>query len=420
MTHALLAPTKSRRPTRRRRMMAEAGGSDLWLLTAVVALTLLGLVVVYSATYALSYMNTETVTQQPDVAAVVTSPAAPDVPIPESRATARGTTTWYLYRQGTWVALGLGLMVFCWALDYRVWQKLSLPLMGLTILALLALFVVGKTSFGATRWLVAGGSVQPAEAAKLVTILYVAHWASSKGERIRSVEVGLIPFGILIGTVCGLILMQPSFSTALLVGAVATTMFFIAGADLKQLLITGLAAGGMLFIIVQKASYRVARLQTWKDPWDTEMGGGYQTVQVLYALARGGIFGQGLGTTEDKMLYVPAAHTDAIMAILGQEMGLVAGLVVLALFLVIAFRGFRIASTAPDAFGTVLASGLTCWITYQALFNISVITNTIPNTGIPMPFISFGGSGLVSILAGVGMLLSISRMSGKLQAEGQA
>lgn len=370
-------------------MMAEAGGSDLWLLTAVLALTILGLVVVYSATYALSYMNFE------------------------------GPTTWYLYRQGTWAALGLGLMLFCWALDYRIWQKLSLPLMGLTLLALLALFVVGKTSFGATRWLVAGGSVQPSEAAKVVTIIYVAHWASSKGERIRSVEVGLVPFGIMIGAVCGLILMQPSFSTALLVGAVATTMFFIAGADLKQLLITGTAAGGMLLVIVQKASYRVARLATWKNPWETEMGGGFQTVQVLYALARGGLVGQGLGTTKDKMLDVPAAHTDAIMAILGQEMGLIAGLIVLGLFLVIAFRGFRIASLAPDSFGAVLASGLTCWLAYQALFNMAVITNTLPNTGIPMPFISFGGSALVAELTGIGMLLSISRVSGKGRPQGQ-
>ena len=381
MAQASLSTRSRNAPSRR--AAEQAGGSDLWLLTAVVALTLLGLVVVYSATYALSYMNFE------------------------------GPRTWYLNRQLLWAGLGVAMLALTWWLDYRVWKKLSIWLMFGIIGVLAAMFVIGQTSFGATRWLLAGGSVQPSEAAKLITIIYVAHWASSKGDRLRTLEAGLVPFGLMIGTVCGLILMQPSFSTALLVGAVATTMFFIAGADLKQLAITGGAAGGVLYFIARSAAYRMERIVTWQDPWAAEMGGGFQTVQVLYALARGGLFGQGLGTTKDRMLDVPAAHTDAIFAILAQEMGLVTCLIVLGLYLLLAYRGYRIAANAQDGFGAVLAIGLTCWLTYQALFNIAVITNTLPNTGIPLPFLSFGGSGLVVALTGVGILLSISRRSGR-------
>ncbi len=281
--------------------------------------------------------------------------------------------------------------------------------MGITVLILLAMVFIGQASFGAARWLLAGGSVQPAEAAKLATIIYVAHWASSKEERIRSVEVGLIPFGILIGSVCGLILMQPSFSTALLVGAVATTMFFVAGADLKQLLITGLAAAVGLYVIATSAAYRLERLTAFQDPFTHEQDAGYQTTQVLYALARGGLFGEGLGTSKGNVPTLPAGHTDAILAIVGQELGLAACLGVLLLFTFLAHRGFRIAANAQDSFGTVLATGITCWLLYQALFNVAVVTNSVPPTGIPMPFISFGGSGLVTALAGVGLLLSISR-----------
>lgn len=357
--------------------------SDLWLLAAVIALCTLGLLMVYSATFTLSYINFGS------------------------------DSSIYVKRQATWILVGCVALIVFWRIDYRLFKKFSTMIMAVTLLVLFAIFFIGNTAFGANRWLLAGGSIQPSEAAKIATIIYVAHWASSKEERIERVDMGLIPFGILIGTVCGLILMQPSFSTALLLGSVATTMFFIAGADLKQLLITGLAASVVLYLIAQGAAYRQDRIAAFQDPFGTQDSVGYQTSQVLYALARGGLTGEGLGTSHGNLPHLPAGHTDTILAIIGQELGLIACIMILFLFLFLAYRGFSIANNAPDSFGSVLASGITCWLLYQALFNIAVVTNSIPPTGIALPFISFGGSGMVTALAGIGMLLSISRAEAK-------
>lgn len=366
----------------KKRNEANLPRSDWWLIVTVMALIMLGLLMVYSSTYKISYY-----------------------------VTSDQTTTTYLYRQAQWVGLGSLVLLCCWRIDYRIWQRWSTIFMIgiLFVLLALPLSFIGKESFGASRWLVAGGSVQPSEAAKLITVIYVAHWASSKGERLQSVQMGLIPFGVLIGIVCGLIMIQPSFSAGLLVGMVATTMFFIAGADLKQLMIAGSISALMLFLIGISAAYRLKRFQAFIDPFGTEDGVGYQTAQVLYSLARGGILGEGLGTSKGNVPALPAGHTDFIFAIIGQELGLLFCLLVLGLFLFLGYRGFRIAINAPDAFGMVLACGLTSWFLYQALMNIAVVTNSIPPTGIPLPFISFGGSGMVTALAGVGLLLSISR-----------
>lgn len=319
----------------------------------------------------------------------------------------------YVKRQAIWILVGCVALIVFWRIDYRFFKKFSTMIMAVTLLMLFAIFFIGNTAFGANRWLLAGGSVQPSEAAKIATIIYIAHWASSKEERIETVDMGLIPFGILIGTVCGLILMQPSFSTALLLGTVATTMFFIAGADLKQLFITIFAASIVLYLIAQGASYRQDRITAFQDPFGTQHSVGYQTTQVLYALARGGLTGEGLGTSHGNLPHLPAGHTDTILAIIGQELGLIVCIIILMLFLFLAYRGFNIARTAPDSFGSVLASGITCWLLYQALFNVAVVTNSIPPTGIALPFISFGGSGMVTALAGIGILLSISRAETK-------
>jgi cell division protein FtsW len=335
---------------------------------------------VYSATYALSYMNSD------------------------------GATRFSFFeRQIMWVSIGAAAMLVCWWIDYRHWQKVSTIFILGIVAVLFLLFLIGQTEFGAQRWLVEGGSVQPSELAKLATIIYVAHWASSKGDKISSLNAGLIPFGVLIGLICGLIVLQPSFSTALIVGSVAATMFLVAGADLRQFFVTGLIGAVVIFFLATAADYRQDRIAVFQDPFGDPTGAGYQTTQVLTALARGGWVGEGLGTSKGNAPQLPAGHTDLIMAIVGQELGLLATVGVIVAFLFLAWRGFRVANTAPDGFGTVLATGLTCWFLYQALLNIGVVTNTIPPTGIPLPFISYGGSGTVTALAGTGILLSISK-----------
>lgn len=366
--------------TRSERSVGEEGyvlRSDYLLLLSVLALLTIGLLMVYSSTYALGYINYD-------------------------------DAAWYLRRQGMWALLGLASMLIVWRIDYRLWQRFSVPLMGVTILMLVLLLIFGRPGLGAQRWLL-GRSVQPAELAKLTVVLYIAHWASSKGDRIRQLDAGLIPFGVIVGTICGLILLQPDYSTAILIAVTAAVMFFIAGADLAQFVIGGLIAMTTLVTIATRAEYRMDRIEAFLNPFEQSSSTGYQITQTLIALASGGVLGQGLGSSRGDLGVLPLGHSDSIFAILGQELGLVMGLVVLGLYLFFGYRGFRIGANAADGFGTVLACGITCWILLQAIMNVAVVTNTIPFTGIPLPFISVGGSSLVVGLTGVGFLLSVSR-----------
>ncbi|MFQ5460942.1 MAG: FtsW/RodA/SpoVE family cell cycle protein, partial [Anaerolineae bacterium] len=288
------------------------------------------------------------------------------------------------------------------------WRRLGVPMMIATLVMLVAILALGSERYGGQRWAVAGGSVQPSEIAKLTMVLFIADWLSLKREQVRDFSLGLVPFASITGTVCGLILLQPDFSTAVLVGAVASAMYFVAGADLRHMFKAGAVATMALGAIMLRAPYRLERWQTFLNPEADPTGGGFQILQALHAIMRGGLFGVGLGNGQNKHL-IPAPHTDAVFAVLGEEMGLVGCLAVVALFAIVAWRGYRIAAGAPDMFGLLLAVGITSWITLQALVNVAVVTAVMPFTGIPLPWISFGGSSLVSCMAGVGMLLNISR-----------
>ena len=277
--------------------------------------------------------------------------------------------------------------------------------------------VIGSDRFGGQRWLL-NGSIQPGELAKLAVIIYIADWLSSKGARIRHVTYGLIPFAILLGFVTGLIVLQPDFSTAVLIAITAVAMFFIAGGDLWQMIASGVLGGATFALLITRSEYRLARITSFLNPMGDQLGSNYQVRQILIALGSGGVTGLGLGASRQKFGYIPASHTDGIFAILGEELGLIGCLVVIALFALLAYRGFRIAIAAPDAFGTVLAAGVTCSLIFQALINIAVVTATAPFTGIPLPFISFGGSSLVISMTGVGLLLAVSR--GTLPEEEQS
>jgi cell division protein FtsW len=282
-------------------------------------------------------------------------------------------------------------------------------LMAVTLLLLVLVLVIGTVRFGGQRWLL-NGSIQPSEFCKLAIVIYIADWLSSKGVQIRRVSYGLIPFAILLGIITALIVMQRDLGTAVLIVATALVMFFIAGGNLWQLLLSMLLGAGTFIALIARTPYRMARITAFMDPLHSDpLGDSYQIRQILIALGSGGLTGLGLGASRQKFGYIPASHTDGIFAILGEELGLIGCLVVIGLFAFLAYRGFRIAMAAVDPFGMVLASGVTCSLIIQAIVNIGVVTATLPFTGVPLPLISFGGSSVIVSMASLGLLLAVSR-----------
>jgi cell division protein FtsW len=355
------------------------------LVLAVAGLVIVGLMMVYSATFDWSYQ-------------------------------AHRDSFRIASRQFLWVGLSLVAMVVVAAVPYDWWQSMAVPIMVGGLLLLILVLIAGEDRFGARRSFF-DGSVQPSELVKLVMLIYVAAWLASKGEQIRDVTYGLIPFAVLIGLVAGLIVMQPDVSTAVLVVLTALAMFFFAGADIFQLAVGGAIGGVTFLLLVNQLPHARHRIDEYLAVWHDPELLGYHMQQALIALGSGGLFGVGLGQGQQKFGYLPTPHTDSIFAVLGEELGFVGCLVVIALFFLLAYRGFKIAREAPDAFAALLACGITCWLTFQALINVAVMTGLIPFTGVALPFISSGGSAMLASLSGVGLLLSISR--GKRTGKGR-
>jgi cell division protein FtsW len=352
------------------------------LLLAVMALTAIGIVMVYSSSSVRSYFNSA-------------DPAAQGL------------------EQLVWAGIGLVGLVVAMRLDFRHLRYLAIPFYVITLALLVAVLVpgIGSEINGSRRWIVipGAGSLQPAEFAKLAIVLYLAHWLDRRGKQARSFWNGLIPFGMLVAPGFFLIAMEPDLGTAGVYVIVAVSIFFMAGANLLYLTAIGAGVMAAAWLMISSTSYQMERVQTFLDPFRDPLGAGYNTVQALMALALGGITGLGLGESRMKFLYLPAPSTDFIFAIIGEEWGLVGTLTVLALFVVIAYQGYRIAITAPDTFSGLVACGLTTWLVVQAFINLAVVTALMPVTGIPLPFISAGGSALTINLAAIGILLSISR-----------
>ncbi len=270
------------------------------------------------------------------------------------------------------------------------------------------MLLVGDRIFGATRGFYEG-SFQPSEVAKLAAILYIAHWLYSKGEKIKLVNYGLIPFSVITGLICALIVRQPDLSTAILIALISFTMFFVAGADWKQFGFVIIVAGSIFLLLMVTLPHAAQRVDDYTTAIRNPELAGWHVQQALIALARGGLFGVGLGESTQKFGPLPAAHTDGAFAILGEELGLAGAMLVVGLMVLMTIRGFRVATLARDSFGFLLAVGISCWMAYQALINIAVITAVIPFTGMPLPFLSYGGSSLLVTLLGVGILLNVSR-----------
>ncbi|MDW8326106.1 MAG: putative peptidoglycan glycosyltransferase FtsW [Anaerolineales bacterium] len=354
---------------------------DMPLLLTVGALLLFGLMMVYSTTFDWAYVD-------------YGNPAA------------------LFLRQLQWVALGLFLMFIVARLPYRLWQRLAVPLMLATIAALVLVLVLGASRFNAQRSFF-GGSVQPSELAKFATIVYLAVWLSSKGDKIRALGYGLIPFGIIVGILAGLILLQPDLSAAVTIVVIATLMFFIAGADMLQMGLVAVLGSGTVWVLFQLpisiavtgrqrlADYLIGLQDLTQASWHVQM--------AASAFVNGGLFGRGLGAGHQKFGFLPTSHTDSIFAVIGEELGLFGCLMVIALFALLAWRGFRIAARSRDPLGALLAAGIICWVVFEALVNAAVMVGALPFAGNALPFISYGGSNLVMVLIAMGVLLSISR-----------
>lgn len=360
------------------------GHADYWLLGFVTVLVVIGLQAVYSATFALA------ITEYHNV-------------------------FYFLMRQAMGAALGVVLLLAFMSIDYRWWRFLS-PFIFVSALVSLVLVIMpgfSSTQYGASRWLQIGPlpAVQPSEFMKVAMILLLAAWLSSSSRRVADFKTGLLPIAGVVGVVSFLIMRQPDFGTVLVIILTAGTMYFLAGASLSTLtiiVISGLAGGAFL---ISTAAYRAERWQSFLNPWQDPQGTGFHIIQLLIALGTGGITGLGIGASRQKFFYVPGAHTDGIFAIIGEELGFIGCMIVILLFAAVIYRGARIVQHAPDRFGALLASGIVGWIAYQTLINIGGITQAIPLTGIPLPFISYGGSSLAATMAAVGILLSISRYS---------
>jgi cell division protein FtsW len=318
----------------------------------------------------------------------------------------------FLKRQIAWLSFGFLLMHLTSRLDYTLWKKLSIPMLACMLLLLVMVLVpsLGVAVKGARRWLRWGPiSVQPAEMIKLVAVIYMAAYLAKKKDKITLFRVGLLPALIVIGLLSGLVLLEPDLGTVVVLGLVTVGMCFLAGARVSHLLALGLGAIPVVLVLVLGSSYRRQRLMTFLAPWKDASDAGFQITQSFLSFGSGGPFGVGLGEGKQKLYFLPEAHTDFVLALVGEELGLIGTATVILLFAFFVWRGFQIAARARMPFGRYLGMGITLLIGGQALVNAAVVTGLLPTKGLTLPFVSYGGSSLVVSLIGVGILLSISR-----------
>jgi len=308
------------------------------------------------------------------------------------------------------VVIALIAMVFFAVIDYRFWKRLSVWLLLGTIGALIAVLLFGDDTFGARRSLI-GGRFQPSELAEFTVVVYMAAWLGARNTRIKSFIFGLIPFGMLVGIIAGLIALQPDLSSAAVIVLIAASMFFLSGARIPHLLLAGISAISAAILFVQTQPYAQSRVASYSAALLDPTQANYHTQQAIIAFLNGGWFGVGLGQSQQKFGFLPAPHTDSVFAVIGEELGVLGASLVVVLFIAFVIRGFQIASKAIDPFGSLLAVGFTLWVAIQALLNIAVMTALIPSSGLPLPFISYGGSALLVLMVGVGMMLSVSRIA---------
>ncbi len=320
----------------------------------------------------------------------------------------------FLKMEILWVGIGLVAMIISMRIDLRYLRQWAKPALFLAIALLVMVKIpgLGRRVNGADRWIGLGPlSIQPSEVIKLAMILVMAHILAIDPHKIRSFRKGVLPILGLLGLIAGLIMLQPDLGTTLAIGGTTFFMLIAAGARVGHLLTLGGVALGLVVAAIAAAPYRMRRILAFLDPWADPSGKGYQTIQALLALGPGGLFGLGLGQSKQKFLYLPENHTDFIFAMIGEELGFVGATLVVMLFFLLVWRGYKVAMSAPDAFTGFLAVGLTSMVAIQAMINMGVVSGVLPVTGITLPFLSYGGTSLVFTMLGVGVLLNISRQT---------
>ena len=327
-----------------------------------------------------------------------------------------GDSYWFVKHQIFYGLLpGLALFFLLSRLDYRKLKFLALPLLVVNIVLLILVFVpgLGATYGTAKSWLNIGNfSIQPSELIKLTFLIYLALWLERRaGGEVKSFYYSFLPFLFWLGLITLLIAKQPDTGTAFVIVTISVMVYFLARGKISHLVGVGAAAIAVLWILIREAPYRMDRLSVFLHPELDPQGIGYHINQALLAVGSGGIFGRGLGQSRQKFLYLPEIAGDSIYAVMAEELGFIFSAGLVALFLYLLYRGFRVAERAPDEFGKFLAAGIVCWFVIQAFLNIAAMVGLMPMTGIPFPFISYGGTALMASLAGAGVLVSISRYS---------
>ncbi|MBI2528114.1 MAG: putative lipid II flippase FtsW [Candidatus Rokubacteria bacterium] len=354
---------------------------DPWLFGVVLTLVLFGVVMVYSASAIIA-------------------------------ADRFGDPLFFLRKQLFWALLGAGCLWAAMRLDYRTLARLVVPLLALSFVLLVLVLVppFGQSINGTRRWFRVGPlSFQPVELAKLSLVLYLAAFLTRRPGAVRSFGRGLLPPLLVAGAMAGLTILQPDLGNSLTLVVLAMALAYLAGARASHLAVVVMAALPVVAVLVTMTPYRWRRMVAFVRPWDDPQGSGFQIIQSFLALGSGGWLGRGLGESKQKLFYLPEPYTDFIFAIIGEELGLVGGLGVILLFAVVIWRGLRVGLRAPDAFGSYLALGLTLLVATQTLVNLGVVMGALPTKGLPLPFISFGGSALLMTMFSAGVLLNISQ-----------
>lgn len=353
---------------------------DKWLFAATVGLALFGVVMVYSASAIMAQRD-------------------------------NGTQFYFVIKQGVWTGIGFVVMLVTMQVDYRHLKnrRIIYGLMAVTLLMLVAVFAFGKVN-GAHRWIkFQGFSIQPSELSKLALTIFLAYFLEKRAGEEGRFWTTFVPCGFVTGVFAVLVALEPDLGTAMMLGVIFVILIYTAGARLSHLAMAAAPALVGIAAMLIFVPFRAKRMITFLNPWADPQGSGFQVVQSLIAVGSGGSNGLGFAQGKQKMLFLPFAHSDFIFAVVGEELGLVGALAVITIFAVFLWRGIRTSLLAPDRFGMLLSLGLVTAIVAQALFNISVVLSLVPTKGIPLPFISYGGSSLVPTLAAVGVLLNISQ-----------